>query len=62
MDFAAAKKLADWMSPKSTGEPVNVHVVQPAQEPGPDFDAMQRVIKGHDLPGVPSSQDRDRAK
>jgi hypothetical protein len=62
MDFAAAKRLADLLSPKSTGEPVNVHVVQPAKEPGPDFDAMQKLIESRELPGVPGDRNRDREK
>jgi hypothetical protein len=62
MDIAAVKMLADLLSPKSKGEPVNVHVVQPAKEPGPDFDAMQKVIEGRELPTVPGGQNRDREK
>jgi hypothetical protein len=47
MDFIASTKLADFLAPKRSGEPVNVHVVAPVREPAPDFDAMQKVIQGH---------------
>jgi hypothetical protein len=46
MFMVAATKLSDVLRPKSHGEPVNVHVVQPLVEPQPDFGAMQRVIQG----------------
>lgn len=45
-DSVASTKLADVLKPKSTGEPVNVHVVQSVREPQPDFAAMQRLVQG----------------
>lgn len=42
----ASMKLSELMVPKSTGEPVNAHVVESAREPQPDFDAMLRTISG----------------
>ncbi len=44
----AATKLADLLQPKSTGEPVNVHVVESVSEPKPDFDAMKRLIESNE--------------
>jgi hypothetical protein len=46
MDFIASTKLSEFLTPRREGEPVNVHVVPTVREPQPDFDAMQRVIKG----------------
>jgi hypothetical protein len=45
MHSIAATKLSDLVKPTAVGEPVNVHVVQPAHEPQPDFDAMKRLIE-----------------
>jgi hypothetical protein len=60
MDFIASTKLADFLSPKREGEPVNVHVVAPASEPCPDFDAMQKVIQGPG-PNPKGAENRDHA-
>jgi hypothetical protein len=61
MEFIASTKLADFLTPKRSGEPVNAHVVAPAKEPAPDFDAMQRVIKGPPDPAREGVEDRGRA-
>jgi hypothetical protein len=45
-DSVASTKLADVLRPKSTGEPVNAHVVKSVREPQPDFAAMKRIIEG----------------
>lgn len=42
----ASTKLEDVLQPKPVGEPVKSHVVAPAPEPKPDFDAMKRMIEG----------------
>jgi len=41
----ASTKVSDLTSPKVTGEPVNVHVVEPIRSPEPDFDAMRKLIE-----------------
>jgi hypothetical protein len=62
MEFIASTKLADFLTPKRSGEPVNAHVVAPAREPAPDFDAMQRVIKGHPDQARKGVEDRGSAQ
>jgi hypothetical protein len=52
MRSVAATDLADILKPKSSGETVNVHVVESAKEPQPDFEAMRRIIEA----GVPSRE------
>lgn len=42
----ASIKLSEVLRPKSEGQQVNVHVVESAKEPQPDFAAMQRLISG----------------
>jgi len=52
----AATKLADLLQPRSSGEPVNAHVVEAVTEPKPDFDAMKRLIESDEQrPSVPTS-------
>ena len=54
MFAVAATKLSDVLRPKSSGEPVNVHVVQSVHEPQPDFAAMKRLIESSEY-----GQDRE---
>lgn len=46
----ASARLPDVIREKTPGETVNVHVVEFAKEPQPDFAEMQRVISGEDRP------------
>jgi hypothetical protein len=41
----AATDFAEIFRPKSSGETVNVHVVESVKEPQPDFEAMRRIIE-----------------
>jgi hypothetical protein len=45
----AATDLADILKPKTSGETINVHVVESAKEPQPDFESMRRTIEGGTL-------------
>jgi hypothetical protein len=53
----AASKLGDLIRPKSTGEPINAHVVEQVKVPQPDFDAMQRIIEQPIAPVSPPKRD-----
>jgi hypothetical protein len=46
-DVIAATRLQDLLAPKESGERVNAHVRNLPNEPKPDFDAMKKVIQGH---------------
>lgn len=59
LDAIAATKLSDVLKPQAVGEPVNVHVVQPAIEPQPDFESMQRLVSGQ-VPTDQREQQRER--
>lgn len=48
----ASTELVDIFQPQPVGETVNTHVVTPALEPKPDFDAMKKTIEG--TPNTPS--------
>jgi hypothetical protein len=48
MHSIAATRLADLLQPKSSGEPVNVHVIESVSEPEPDFDAMKQLIESNE--------------
>ena len=52
MRSVAATDLADVFKPKTSGEMVNVHVVESTKEPQPDFEAMRRTIEA----GTPSKE------
>ncbi len=55
MFSVANTKLTDLLQPKSTGEPVNVHVVELLREPKPDFEAMKRLIESNEQrPSAPA--------
>jgi hypothetical protein len=45
---ASTMDIEQLFRPKAVGEPVNMHVVQQAIEPEPDFEAMRRLIQGDD--------------
>jgi hypothetical protein len=49
MRSVAATDLADILKPKTSGETINVHVVESAKEPQPDFESMRRTIEGGTL-------------
>lgn len=44
MAAIASTELLDALRPKSTGEPVNAHVICSVEEPQPDFAAIQRLL------------------
>ncbi|WP_315751881.1 MULTISPECIES: hypothetical protein [unclassified Bradyrhizobium] len=46
LDVIASTNLQDLLTPKGRGDRVNVHVVIARPEPRPDFEAMEKVIKG----------------
>ncbi len=60
-ELLAATKLSDLLKPTTLGETVNVHVVQSASEPQPNFDAMKRLIESGNLPAHDGPQ-REREK
>lgn len=45
----ATTLLADVLKPKSEGNVVNVHIVEVAQEPLPNFDNMLKIINNKNL-------------
>ncbi|WP_159103985.1 hypothetical protein [Rhodopseudomonas sp. B29] len=49
MEFLGATKLSEVTAPKGTGNRVNTHVVSKPRERDPDFEAMNRVIRGGDF-------------
>jgi hypothetical protein len=59
---SASTNLADILKPTTTGETVNVHVVDLVQEPRPDFAAMQRTIESGLGPAPADDQSRAREK
>lgn len=46
----ANARLIDAIRERAVGETVNVHVVDFAKEPSPDFEQMQRTISGEETP------------
>lgn len=53
----ASAPLEEILRPKPGGVVVNPHVVAPAQEPGPDYDRMQRVLRGNVHHGEPKREE-----
>jgi hypothetical protein len=46
MKSIASTRLSEVLRPKSSGEPLNAHVIHLPPEPLPDYDAMNALISG----------------
>jgi hypothetical protein len=62
MDSVTLNKLRDYMTPRSSGEPVNAHVVARVAEPQLDFAAMQRAIDTQIVSSKEGMQTRESAE
>jgi hypothetical protein len=60
-DSIASVRISDLLRPKSMGERVKANVVQPVQEPIPDYEAMNRLVSSPDsVRSVNHERDTDR--
>ncbi len=56
-----ATKLQDALRLQAKGEPANAHVVDFVRQPQPDYDAMQKTLRGEEQPRAPESSTSEPA-
>jgi hypothetical protein len=54
IDILAGLNVNDLTRTRSTGQPINSHVVPARQPAGPDYERMQRIV--HNVPAKPAAE------